>query len=49
MDWPDWPNGTIVSPKRKVHQSGFKAFNTVARSIQNHYETILNRGGNPLL
>lgn len=26
----------------KVRQSGFKAFNTVARSIQNHYETILN-------
>ena len=26
----------------KVRQSGFKAFNTVAPSIQNHYETILN-------
>lgn len=26
----------------KVRQSGFKVFNTVARSIQNHYETILN-------
>ncbi len=26
----------------RVRQSGFKAFNTVARSIQNHYETILN-------
>lgn len=26
----------------KVRQSGFKAFNTVSRSIQNHYETILN-------
>ncbi|WP_445508805.1 ISL3 family transposase [Runella aurantiaca] len=26
----------------KVRQSGFKAFNTVARSIPNHYETILN-------
>ncbi|WP_421825546.1 ISAon1 family transposase [Larkinella sp.] len=26
----------------KVRQCGFKAFNTVARSIQNHYETILN-------
>ncbi|QDK77611.1 transposase [Spirosoma sp. KCTC 42546] len=25
-----------------VRQAGFKAFNTVARSIQNHYETILN-------
>jgi transposase len=32
----------------KVRQSGFKAFNTLARSIQNHYETILNRGGGPL-
>ena len=32
----------------KVRQSGFKAFNTVAGSIQNHYETILNRGGGPL-
>jgi transposase len=26
----------------KVRQANFKAFNTVARSIQNHYETILN-------
>lgn len=26
----------------KVRQAGFKTFNTVARSIQNHYETILN-------
>jgi len=26
----------------KVRQAGFKAFNSVARSIQNHYETILN-------
>lgn len=26
----------------KVRQCGFKAFNTVARSIQNHYDTILN-------
>lgn len=26
----------------KVRQTGFKAFNTIARSIQNHYETILN-------
>lgn len=26
----------------KVRQSGFKSFNTVARSIQNHYQTILN-------
>lgn len=26
----------------KVRQSGFKSFNTVSRSIQNHYKTILN-------
>lgn len=26
----------------KVRQSTFKAFNTIARSIQNHYPTILN-------
>lgn len=26
----------------KVRQSGFKSFNTVAKSIENHYETILN-------
>ncbi len=26
----------------KVRQSGYKAFNTVSRSIQNHYHTILN-------
>lgn len=26
----------------KVRQTGFKAFNTAARSIQNHYQTILN-------
>lgn len=26
----------------QVRQAGFKAFNTVARSIQHHYETILN-------
>ncbi len=26
----------------RVRQAGFKAFNTVSRSIQNHYETILN-------
>jgi transposase len=25
-----------------VRQSGFKAFNTISRSIQHHYETILN-------
>jgi len=26
----------------QVRQTGFKAFNTTSRSIQNHYETILN-------
>lgn len=26
----------------KVRQTGFKAFNTIARSIKNHYPTILN-------
>jgi transposase len=26
----------------KVRQSGFKLFNTVAKSIENHYQTILN-------
>lgn len=26
----------------KVRQFAFKAFNTIARSIQNHYPTILN-------
>lgn len=26
----------------KVNQSGFKAFNTISRTIMNHYQTILN-------
>lgn len=26
----------------KVRQSGFKSFNTISRSIQHHYQTILN-------
>lgn len=26
----------------KVRQTGFKSFNTISRSIQNHYQTILN-------
>ncbi|MBB2151207.1 transposase, partial [Pedobacter gandavensis] len=26
----------------KVRQTGFKSFNTIAKSIQNHYQTILN-------
>lgn len=32
----------LVKWHEKVRQAGFKAFNTVARSIQNHYTTILN-------
>jgi transposase len=26
----------------KVRQSGFRSFNTISRSIENHYQTILN-------
>lgn len=26
----------------KVNQAGFKSFNTISRTIQNHYQTILN-------
>ena len=26
----------------KVNQFGFKSFNTISRSIENHYQTILN-------
>jgi transposase len=26
----------------KVNQAGFKSFNTISRSIENHYQTILN-------
>ena len=26
----------------KVRQTGFKSFNTISRSIQNHYQTVLN-------
>ena len=26
----------------EVEKAGFKSFNTVSRTIQNHYETILN-------
>jgi len=38
----------IIGPSRlakwheKVNQSGFKSFNTISRSIINHYQTILN-------
>ncbi|WP_220472681.1 ISAon1 family transposase [Spirosoma foliorum] len=34
--------GRLAKWHERVRQAGFKAFNTVARSIQNHYETILN-------
>lgn len=34
--------GRLAKWHEKVRQAGFKTFNTVARSIQNHYETILN-------
>lgn len=33
----------------KVRQSGFKSFNTVARSIENHYQTILTAAADRLL
>ncbi|HIY74832.1 MAG TPA: transposase [Candidatus Sphingobacterium stercorigallinarum] len=26
----------------KVRQTGFRSFNTISRTIQNHYKTILN-------
>ncbi|WP_232758767.1 transposase [Flavobacterium sp. ALD4] len=26
----------------KINQSGFKSFNTISRSLMNHYKTILN-------
>ncbi|WP_281168519.1 transposase [Spirosoma spitsbergense] len=34
--------GRLAKWHEQVRQAGFKAFNTVARSIQNHYPTILN-------
>jgi transposase len=39
--------GTIVAivagtSYEKVAQSGFKSFNTISRTIMNHYKTILN-------
>lgn len=33
----------------KVNQSGFKSFNTISRSIMNHYQTILIREAQMLL
>jgi transposase len=37
-----WGLTRLAKWHEKVRQSGFKAFNTVARSIENHYQTILN-------
>lgn len=34
--------GRLAKWDEQVRQAGFKAFNTVARSIQTHYPTILN-------
>ncbi len=37
-----WGLTRLAKWHEKVRQVGFKAFNTVARSIENHYTTILN-------
>ena len=37
-----WGLTRLAKWHEKVRQLGFKAFNTVARSIENHYQTILN-------
>lgn len=37
-----WGMTRLAKWHEKVRQTGFKAFNTVARSIENHYQTILN-------
>jgi transposase len=37
-----WGLTRLAKWHEKVRQSGFKSFNTVARSIENHYETIVN-------
>lgn len=37
-----WGMTRLAKWHEKVRQVGFKAFNTVARSIENHYQTILN-------
>jgi transposase len=34
--------GRLARWHEKVNQSGFKSFNTISRSIMNHYQTILN-------
>lgn len=37
-----WGLTRLAKWHEKVRQAGFKAFSTVARSIENHYQTILN-------
>lgn len=37
-----WGLTRLAKWHEKVRQTGFKAFNTVAKSIENHYKTILN-------
>lgn len=37
-----WGMTRLAKWYEKVRQAGFKAFNTVAKSIENHYQTILN-------
>jgi transposase len=37
-----WGLTRLAKWHERVRQAGFKSFNTVARSIENHYETILN-------
>jgi transposase len=37
-----WGLTRLAKWHEKVRQAGFKTFNTVARSIENHYQTILN-------
>ena len=32
----------LVQWHEKVNQAGFKSFNTISRTITNHYQTILN-------
>ena len=36
-----YSTGFRIDPE-KVNQSGFKSFNTISRTIINHYQTILN-------
>lgn len=37
-----WGLTRLAKWHEKVRQSGFKAYNSVAKSIENHYQTILN-------